>query len=409
MKNIFFLWWICSGLSVGAQSINGRLTVFNTGNDRFTVFLNGVQKNNQPQSRVEINGLLDLFYNVKIVFENKDLNSISRSNVAVSDGDDNLMDVQYKLFKGTDQYKLRFYSMNPMHEATATQVHRNPIPEELLSETIRKGALSFMADEGDNFFLYIGTQQINTVAQSKIRVEGLEQLFYPIRIVFANNKLGTIQKSSLSVSDGDDNLMDVTYKVSRSGNSSRLRFYSINPVRPNAAVVPGTYVYSWGSQTRPVYVDAVKPAATPVKPVETVAQTIPVNQPEPVVAAKPIAGKPEPVAPEKSSFVREPENWTCSNEWPMWKLDFQQAKTKMSAMKSAAEKMTQADQVIANNCLNTDQVVELARLFEAEADRLMLVKKAFPRTIDYKNFNRAASLFTGINLQHFNELIYGHP
>jgi hypothetical protein len=409
MKNIFFLWWICSGLSVGAQSINGRLTVFNTGNDRFTVFLNGVQKNNQPQNKVEINGLLDLFYNVKIVFENPALHSISRSNVAVSDGDDNLMDVQYKLFKGTDQYKLRFYSMNPMHETNATQVHRNQIPEELLSETIRKGALSFLADEGDNFFLYIGTQQINTVAQSKIRVEGLEQLFYPIRIVFANNKLGFIQKSNLSVSDGDDNLMDVTYKVSRSGNSNRLRFYSINPVRPNAVVVPGTYVYSWGSQTRPVYVDEVKSITNPAQPASPVAQTVPASQPEPVVPTKPVASKPEPVVPEKSTFIREPDNWTCSNEWPMWKLDFQQARTKMSALKSVAEKMTQAEQVIANNCLNTDQVIELARLFEAEADRLALVKKAFPRTIDYKNYNRAASLFTGANLHQFNQLIYAHP
>lgn len=409
MKNIFFLIWMVGSLSVGAQSINGRLTVFNTGNDRFTVFLNGVQKNNQPQSKVEINGLLDLFYNVKIVFENPALHSISRSNVAVSDGDDNLMDVQYKLSKGAEQYKLRFYSMNPLHETNATQVHQNQIPEELLSETIRKGALSVIADEGDNFFLYIGTQQINTVAQSKIRVEGLEQLYYPVRIVFANSKIGSIQKSNLSVSDGDDNLMDVTYKVTRSSNASRLRFYSMNPVRPSASVVPGTYVYSWGSQTRPVFVEPQPRKVRPAELVVVAVEPTPEKQPEPAEPPKPVVADAAIAAPEKSNFIREPDNWTCSNEWPMWKLDFQQVKTKMTAMKSVAEKMTQTDQVIANNCLNTDQVVELARLFESESDRLTWVKKAFPRTIDYKNYNRAASLFTGNNLHQFNELIYGHP
>lgn len=89
------------------------------------------------------------------------------------------------------------------------------------SEETAKGNLSIFSEGSDNFFLYLNGVQQNTVAQSKIRIEGLSDLFYQVKLVFADNKIKAITKTNVSVSDGDDNMMDATYKVSRSCKYSK--------------------------------------------------------------------------------------------------------------------------------------------------------------------------------------------
>lgn len=62
---------------------SGNLNIFSENGSRFFIYLNGVLQNNEPQVNIRIENLNQLYYNVKIVFENKELNDITKKHVSV--------------------------------------------------------------------------------------------------------------------------------------------------------------------------------------------------------------------------------------------------------------------------------------------------------------------------------------
>jgi hypothetical protein len=92
----------------------GCLTIFSEDGDRFYLILNGVRQNNAPQTNVRIDGLLNEFYNAKIIFEDQSKTAITK-NMPVKDATGQWAEMTYKLKRGKDgQLKLRYFSETPV-------------------------------------------------------------------------------------------------------------------------------------------------------------------------------------------------------------------------------------------------------------------------------------------------------
>lgn len=90
----------------------GNLTVFSEDGDAFYLVLNGEKQNDQPQTNIRIEDLPQPYYSAKIIFENKALASISKSNLMLTDAEGKMMDVTYKIKKDkNNKVKLAYYSM----------------------------------------------------------------------------------------------------------------------------------------------------------------------------------------------------------------------------------------------------------------------------------------------------------
>ncbi|HCY89987.1 MAG TPA: hypothetical protein DHV17_06985 [Chitinophagaceae bacterium] len=429
MKHIFISCLVyCFAIIASGQT--GSITVFSADKDPFFLYLNGEQRNMRPDTEVKVSGLNQSFYQVKLVFANQSFPAISKSNLAVSDGEDNLMDAMYKVTRSGNTHRIKFYSINPPKGTAVDKDDKAIVATDVkVTEDQATGSIQVFSEAGDNFFLYLNGVQMNTVAQSSVRVEGLTELYYQVRVVYADRKFSAISKNTVSVSDGDDVLMDATYKITRSDQSSKLRFYAMNPTGRRRLSIPGTVVYRWQEPGKAI-ADAKPQLEKPVVKSETAAKPVVEASSKPAVKeelpAKPLAKEPakdkpalakndnkqkaepakQPVKPQVKDqpkagapaakvnpVISEPEDWACANEWPVWKTEFSDAKKNMEQAKTDKDKLAIAQKLVSNNCVNTDQVIELASLIGKEELRLELVRKAFSRTIDYRNYHRALNLF----------------
>ncbi len=95
----------------------GHLTIFSEDGDKFTLFLNGEQINDQPQTNLRVEELTQPYYNAKIVFEDNTKAAITKNSLEIADIDDVFMDVTYKIKRdknSASKMKLNFYSMAPI-------------------------------------------------------------------------------------------------------------------------------------------------------------------------------------------------------------------------------------------------------------------------------------------------------
>lgn len=86
-----------------------------------------------------------------------------------------------------------------------------------------------------------------------------------------------------------------------------------------------------------------------------------------------------------------PNNNACRR--PMAAADFLSAKQTINDASFDDTKLQTAKTIAATNCLSTDQVMEIARLFSFEDSKLQFAKYAYSRTYDKNNFFKVGTIF----------------
>jgi hypothetical protein len=143
-KTMKQLYSILLGLFISATiatAQNNSLIIYSNEGVQFTVIINGVRQNMQPETNVKVTGLNSQNYQVKLIFANNkpDLNK----TIWLTNGADKTMytDYTYGLDVGKDPYKLRFKSAAPSSSASVTQqnvivYHTSPLPQEQSTSTV---------------------------------------------------------------------------------------------------------------------------------------------------------------------------------------------------------------------------------------------------------------------------------
>jgi hypothetical protein len=120
MKKIFLLSLIFAVLTCKIFS-QSNVTVFSQEGEKFWVIVNGIKQNETPQTNVQVTGLTEQNYKIKVIFENNSLPAIDKM-IYTRDVDGNFLSTSYEVKKDKKgAYALKLSSYSEVPTASATQ------------------------------------------------------------------------------------------------------------------------------------------------------------------------------------------------------------------------------------------------------------------------------------------------
>lgn len=278
------------------------------------------------------------------------------------------------------------------------------------------GHLTIFSEDGDKFTLILNGEQINDVPQTNLRVEDLNQPYYNAKIKFEDQSLAEVSKNNLMIADVDGIFSDVTYKIKRDKNKAgkmKLNYYSAIPVQPGFVPASNVHVIHYG-QPRPV---AVQPVI--VQPVGGVTQTTTTTTTQTgganVGVGVNVGGINMGISINDSMGGAVTQTTTttthsgvqtgnapvyvepvrgCGGNSCMTPRDFNAAMSTIKAQSFEETQLKTAKQVISANCLNVDQIIQIANTFSFEDNKLEFAKYAYDYCIEPRNYFKLNGIFS---------------
>ena len=243
------------------------------------------------------------------------------------------------------------------------------------------GHLTVFSESGDRFFLILNGEQQNDIAQTNLRIEDLNQPYYNAKIVFADKAISEISKNYLPITDADGVYQDVTYKVKKDKNNRskmKLNFFSMIPVRPEYTPPANVYVMHYGQPQLNMNSNANVNVG--------VNMNVNIN---------------ESVTEGSSSNHHQNDNYDnanhhprgCHNAYPMAQSNFNSALATIKKQNFEDAKLKTVQQIVSSNCVDTNQISQLAQLFNFEDNKLDFAKFAYDFCVDPENYFKLNTLF----------------
>lgn len=269
------------------------------------------------------------------------------------------------------------------------------------------GHLTIFSEDGDKFTLILNGELMNDIPQTNLRVEDLNQPYYNAKIKFEDQSLQEVSKNNLIIADGDGNFADVTYKIKRDKNKSgkmKLNYFSAIPVQPNFVPASNVHVIHYG-QPRPVVVQQVGGVT---QTTTTTSQSGGVNVGVNVGGAGGInmgvsindsmGGE---VVQTTTTTTTHSGNTVLVEETPLGcngrscisSRDFNAAMTTLNSQNFEDTRLKTAKQIVSANCLNVDQIMQIAQTFNFEDNSLEFAKFAYDFCIEPRNYFKLNGIF----------------
>src|SRR6218665_208943 len=127
MKRLYFAFFAAIVLSTALHAQNNNLVVYSQDGLKFTVILNGIRQNSQPETNVKITGLNAPNYSMKIIFANG-LPDIDQ-NIYCMEGGNLSRNTEFSnaIVYKKGKYKLRFASVAPINAGGQHNPHQNVV------------------------------------------------------------------------------------------------------------------------------------------------------------------------------------------------------------------------------------------------------------------------------------------
>lgn len=264
-----------------------------------------------------------------------------------------------------------------------------------------EGVLTVFSEDGDKFTLILNGEAQNDVPQSNIRIEELPQPYYSAKIVFEDKTIKEISKKNLMLTDADGKMMEMTYKIRRDKKkNAKLSFYSMIPVREDFMVPPGVYVHQYGqpfnnnnNQNYNHSNGASNNGGTLGANVNLpgMSVSIAINDTKQTTSTTTSSQTQN----GSTTYTQSGNNYSgnCKG-FPMSSADFSAALRTIKESSFDETKLTTANSIASSNCLSTDQVVEICKLFSFEDNKLAFAKYAYRYTTDPKNYFKVNNVFS---------------
>lgn len=273
------------------------------------------------------------------------------------------------------------------------------------------GHLNIFSEDGDRFTLILNGEVINDSPQSNLRVEDLNQPYYNVRIKFEDTALSDISRNSLMITDVDNVFSDVTYKIKRDRNNKakmKMNYFSSVPVRPDFIPASNVHVIHYG-----------RPAAVIVNQAGGIAQTTTTTTTSQSGAASMgVAVNVDGISMGISindnmgngtvtqtttttttsahpGNVAAPQpNRGCTGRPSISQANFNAAVATIKKQSFEETMLKTAKQVINVNCLNVNQIIQIANLFKFEDNKLDFAKYAYDYCTEPNNYFRLNGIFS---------------
>ena len=276
------------------------------------------------------------------------------------------------------------------------------------------GHLNVFSEDGDKFTLILNGEVINDVPQANLRVEELNQPYYNAKVRFADNSLMDISKNNLMITDVDGIFMDVTYKIRRDKNNKtklKMNYFSSIPVRPDFIPPSNVHVIHYGQpQSQPVIVQQVGGVSqtTTTTTIQNGGTNIGVgvnvggiNMGVSINDGMGNGAVTQTTTTTTSSSSSHSGNHGnqvesirgCSGTSSMSLGNFNAALATIKKQSFEDTRLKTAKQVITANCLNVNQIIEIANLFSFEDNKLDFAKFAYDYCTEPRNYFKLNGIF----------------
>lgn len=282
------------------------------------------------------------------------------------------------------------------------------------------GNLTIFSEDGDKFFLVLNGEQQNDEAQTNIKIEDLPQPYYSAKIIFEDKTLKPIAKSAIMITDADGKMMDVTYKIKKDKTKKvKLSYYSMIPVPVDFMPPSGMYVRQWGRPYEPDYRGGNNPRQNNPNTVGAsvnvggVSMNVSITDPDMQMSSSQSSSHHSTHTTTTTTTTSGGYGQTQGGygntrgcTWPMNATDFAAAKKTITQSSFDDTKLTTAKSIVSNNCVSTDQVVQLCNLFSFEDNKLEFAKFAYRYTTDPRNYFKVNDVFSfSSNKEELSEFV----
>lgn len=270
------------------------------------------------------------------------------------------------------------------------------LPMFATAQPIITGNLTIFSEDGDKFYLILNGEKQNTVAQTNLRIEDLQNPYYTAKVIFEDKTIADISKNNLAIADPTSGQpMDVTYKIKKDGSGkAKLRYFTAIPVVVGYVPPPNVTVMHYGapvggvSQTTTTTSTTVGTSMNANMNVGGVSMNVNVNDP---VMNGTVTHTTTTTSYSDGGYTNSAPVNDC---YAMKGRDFQAAKQTIENESFDDSKVNTAKSIISSNCLTSDQVLELCQLFSFEQSKLDIAKSAYGKTVDQNNYFKVVNAFT---------------
>lgn len=263
------------------------------------------------------------------------------------------------------------------------------------------GNLTIFSENGDKFKLVLNGEVINTVSQTNLRVEELNQPYYNAKIIFDDSNLQQISKNTLMLTDADGIFMDVTYKIHRDKNNSnklKMNLFSYIPVDLGFIPAPNVHVIHYGQP------DLVQTQVTQTTTSSNDGFSIGVNgagvNMNVNVNGMGMNGSQQTTTTtttvKSGGYNEQPEydgGPRCDRRYAMTSTNFANAFATVKNQKFDDTRLKTAKQITSANCLTVNQIAQIAKLFSFEDNTLDYAKFAFDYCVEPRNYFNLYNVF----------------
>lgn len=287
-----------------------------------------------------------------------------------------------------------------------------------------QGCLTIFSEDGDKFFLVLNGIKQNAVAQTNVRVDGLTNEYYSAKVLFEQSGKAEISKNIPVKDPGTSDWAEVTYKIKRTKDGDlKLRYFSATPVPATYNPPPDMYVVHYGeaapvstSVSKTTYTTTTTSAPAGVNMNMNAAgvnmsvnmgdganggglnMNVNINDGASVsndVTTTTTTTRTTTMSRDNynsnSNTTPPPATPACS--YPMDMSSFSQAKKSIAGASFEDTKLSTAKSIVSGNCVNTDQVVAICKMFSFEQTKLDFAKFAYSKTTDRANYFKVGTIF----------------
>ncbi|MBS7787430.1 DUF4476 domain-containing protein [Flavobacterium sp. CYK-55] len=280
------------------------------------------------------------------------------------------------------------------------------------------GHLTIFSEDGDKFTLILNGEVINDTPQTNLRVEDLNQPYYSAKIKFENTALADITKNNLMLTDVDGVYSDVTYKIKRDKNNKtkmKMNYFSSIPVRPDFIPPSNVHVVHYGQPVAPVRGGQQNTQVTQTTTTTTndgvsigvgmnvggvnVGMTINDSMGGGAVSQTTTTTTTSSSSHSTShhndyeDHNHHGNNSGCGGRSCMTGGNFNAALATIKKQAFEDTRLKTAKQVITANCLNVDQIIQIANTFDFEDNKLDFAKYAYDYCIEPRNYFKLNGIF----------------
>lgn len=304
-----------------------------------------------------------------------------------------------------------------------------------------QSSLTIFSEDGYRFYLVLNGQKQNNTAVTNIHIDGLTQPYYSTKIIFEDGTKKEISKNVQVVDPGTNAPADVTYKIkTQKDGDIKMRYFSATPVAPNYVAPPDMYVMHYGTPPPP---PAASMGGGTTVTQTTVTQTVDggnMNMGSNGGASLSVGvggmnmnvnmNISDPTMNTSSTTVTRTTTTTTSSGYgstsydepappppparsrttcyAMNASDFRSAKDAIGKGSFEDTKLSTAKTILTSNCMSTDQIMEVCKMFSFEQTKLDFAKQAYGRCSDPGSYFKVGNIFTfDASRTELNEYIGG--